>query len=155
MIITMENYQNRTIRFTAVLLLSVSILSCSKDLDAPTPAPLETGTLSASKTEVVVDITHPSDEAVKFAWSAPKNTLVAYKIVFTAGSKIDSVNVAANTVDKRFSNVELNDILVDNLDLEIGKAASVSVQVHAKVTINEKEASSNVVTISATPAVKG
>lgn len=151
----MENYKNRSTRFAVMLLLSVAILSCSKDLDAPTPAPLETGTLAASKTEVAIDITHPSDEAVKFTWSAPKNTLVAYKIVFTAGSKIDSVNVAANTVDKRFSNVELNDILVDNLDLEIGKAASVNVQVHAKVTINEKEASSNVVTISATPAVKG
>ena len=151
----MENYQNRNTRFVAMLLLSVTILSCSKDLDAPTPMPLETGTLSASKTEVVVDIAHPSDEAVKFAWSAPKNTLVAYKIVFTAGSKIDSVSVAANTVDKKFSNVELNDILVDNLGLEVGKAASVSVQVHAKVTINEKEALSNVVTISATPAVKG
>jgi hypothetical protein len=151
----MENYQNRTIRFAAMLLLSVTILSCSKDLDAPTPAPLETGTLSASKTEVVIDIARPSDEAVKFTWSASKNTLVAYKVIFTVGSKSDSVNVAANTVDKAFSNVELNDILVDNLDLEIGKAASVSVQVHAKVTINEKEASSNVVIISATPAVKG
>lgn len=150
----MEKQQKRNIGFAAILLLSIAIGSCSKDLDAPEPTPLTTGTLSTSKSEVVIDMTHPSDEAVKFTWSAEKNTLVAYKIIFTAGSKTDSVNVAANTVDKGFSNTELNDILVDNLDLEIDKPATVSVQVHAKVTINDKEASSNVVTISATPAVK-
>lgn len=150
----MKTHQNRIIGFAAILLLSIAIGSCSKDLDAPTPAPLTTGTLSASKSEVVIDMTRPSDEAVKFVWSAEKNTLVAYTVILTAGSKTDSVGVAANTVDKGFSNAELNDILVDNLDLEIGKPASVSVQVHAKVTINDKEASSNVVTISATPAAK-
>ncbi|MCD9019289.1 SusE domain-containing protein [Parachryseolinea silvisoli] len=151
----MEKYQIRNFGLAALLLLTLAILSCSKDLDAPEPLPLTTGTLSASKSEVVIDMTSPDNEAIKFTWSAEKNTLVAYNVIFTVGSKSDSVSVAANTVEKAFSNVELNNILVDNLDLEIDKAASVSVQVHAKVTINEKEASSNVVTISATPAVKG
>lgn len=151
----MEKYKTRNLGLAALLLLSMAILSCSKDLDAPEPTPLTTGTLSASKSEVVIDMTSPDNEAVKFTWSAEKNTLVTYNVIFTVGSKSGSVSVAANTVDKAFSNEELNNILVDNLALEIGKPASVSVQVHAKVTINDKEASSNVVTISATPAAKG
>jgi starch-binding outer membrane protein SusE/F len=150
----MEIYKNRNTGLVALLLLSIAMLSCSKDLDAPTPTPLETGTLSTSKSEVVVDMARPDDEAVKFSWATDKNTLVSYTLVFTAGAKTSTVDAGANIVDKGFSNKALNSILVDQLALEAGKAATVSIQVHAKVTINDKQADSNTITISATPAIK-
>jgi starch-binding outer membrane protein SusE/F len=149
----MKKYHTGNIGLAAFVLLCLTIVSCSKDLDAPTPTPLTTGTLTATKSDVVIDLTHPDDEAVKFAWSAEKNTLVAYTLVFTAASKTSTVDVAANVVDKGFSNSALNTILVDKLALQAGQAATVSVQVHAKVTINDKQADSNTITISATPAV--
>jgi len=143
------------LRAWGMLIALVTLASCNKDLDAPTPMPLETGTLSASKSEVMIDVAKPADEAVTFSWTAEKNTLIAYKLVLTSGDKTDSVDVANNTVSKKFSNAEFNDILLDKLGLEKGKLATIRVMVHAKVTINAKEASSNVVTISATPTEKG
>jgi hypothetical protein len=138
-----------------VLIMIAALVSCSHDLDAPTPAPLETGTLSASKTEVTIDIARPSDEAVKFSWSAEKNTLIEYKLILTAGTKSDSIDVQTNTVSKGFTNAEFNNILLDKLGLEIGKTVAINVVVRAKVTINDKEASSNAIAISATPSEKG
>lgn len=129
--------------------------SCSHDLDAPTPAPLETGTLSVSKSEVVIDIANPSNEAVTFAWTAPKNTMIVYKLIFTAGAKSDTVDVQSNTVSKKFTNAEFNNILVDNLGLEIGKVVQLNVVLHAKVTVNDKEATSEAITMSAMPSEKG
>jgi hypothetical protein len=142
---------------TAMLLLMMALLaSCSQELDAPIPAPLETGALSVSTSEVILDAPNkPADEAIKFTWATERNTLIKYKLIFTSGSKSDSVDVPLNTVTRVFSNAELNDFLLDNLDLEIGKVAEVDVRLYAEVTINDKTASSNEVTISVTPSPKG
>jgi starch-binding outer membrane protein SusE/F len=138
-----------------VLLLIVVMIACSHELDAPAPLPLETGTLSASKSDVVIDIANPSGEAVTFSWTAPKNTKIDYKLILSSGSASDTVSIQTNTVSKKFSNAELNDILLNELGLEIGEVASVDFVLHAKVTINDKEASSNKVTITVIPSEKG
>ena len=142
-------------RNAVLLTVIAALVSCSHELDAPTPAPLETGTLSASKSEVIIDIAKPADEAVKFSWTAEKNTLIEYKLILTTGTKSDSVDVQTNTVSKGFTNAEFNNILLDKLGLEIGKVVTINVIVHAKVTINDKEASSNAVTITTIPSEKG
>lgn len=135
-----------------VTLLMV-MLSCSKELDAPASPPLETGMLSASESAVVIDNTDPFGEAVTFSWTARKNSHVVYELVLRAGENSDTVEVSTE-VSKKFTNVELNTILVDELGLEIGEAADIDIVVNAtvvEIANNTKTASSNVITISVTP----
>jgi hypothetical protein len=55
-------------------------------------------------------------------------------------------------ISKEFTNAELNDILINKLQLEVGKAAEIKAVVHANVTISDKTVTSNAVTISVTPS---
>ncbi len=109
--------------------------------------------LSATKTDVVIDNDNPFDEAVTFSWTAKKNSHVVYKLILSSGDESDTVDVSTE-VGKKFTNVELNNILLDKLLLEIGVEANVDVIVHSKVVDiedNNKTASSNTLTISVTP----
>jgi hypothetical protein len=136
-----------------VLLLSVVIISCDRELDAPKIPPLETGELTASSSDVVIDNDNPYNEAVTFSWTAAKNSHIVYKLVLSAGDKSDTVDVSTE-VSKKFSNVELNNILLDELLLEIGVESNVNVTVYSKVVDienNNKTAESNTLTISVTP----
>lgn len=136
---------------TMLLPMIVTVISCRED--EPGHAPLDIGLLSASKTEVIVDYDKPVDEAVVFSWHAEKTPTIQYQLIFTSGSQVDTVNVSSE-VNKKFSHAELNRVLVDQLQLEIGKAANVAVQVLAKVVNSSKTGSSNVITISVTPSPK-
>lgn len=134
-------------------LLGMMVIACNHELDAPTIPPLETGALSASKSEIVIDNTKPVDEAVTFSWTAARNSHIVYKLILTAGSESDTMDLST-AVSKKFSNVELNNVLLDKLHLEIGQTADVNVVVHSKVVEiddNNKTAESNVITISVTP----
>jgi hypothetical protein len=148
------NYKDKVSFYSMIMvLLIVTMFSCSKELDAPASPPLETGTLSASESAVVIDNTDPFGEAVTFSWTARKNSHVVYELVLSAGENSDTVEVSTE-VSKKFTNVELNTILLDELGLEIGEAADVNIVVHSKVVQidnNNKTASSNVITISVTP----
>lgn len=136
---------------TLLLLMIVIMASCSED--GPGQAPLDIGLLSASTSEVIIDFDKPTEEVVEFSWHAEKTATIEYQLVFTAGGKTGRVDVLTE-VSKKFIHAELNRILVDDLQLEIGKAANVEVTVEAKVTTNNKTGSSNVITISATPSAK-
>lgn len=140
-----------------LLILSVLFFfsSCKKELKAPVPAPLDPGVLSASKDTVVIDAGSPAAEAVKFSWTAPKNSLIAYSIILFAGNKADTIAVPQNAVSKTFSNSELNNILVTNFGLPIGVNAAIKAVAIAKVTINDKEAKTNEITIHAIPVPTG
>lgn len=138
--------------FTAALLI---FSSCKKELAAPTPAPLDAGVLSASKDTVVIDAANPASEAVKFSWTASKNSLIAFSIILSVDDKTDTVAVPQNAVSKTFSNSELNNILVAKFGLPIGEAVVVKAFVIAKVTINDKEAKTNEISINATPVPTG
>lgn len=129
--------------------------ACKKELKAPEPFPLDPGVLSASKDTVVIDASNPGGESVTFSWTAAANSMIEYKMTLTAGNKTDTVTLAKNTVSKKFSNAELNGILVDKLSLPISEEAAVTVAVQANVPINGKTASTNSVTIKATPAPTG
>ncbi|RAV98139.1 SusF/SusE family outer membrane protein [Pseudochryseolinea flava] len=159
----MKNLNDKSMAYTgrgtgvvfscALLLFAIMISSCDKELDAPTIPPLETGTLSASKTTVVIDNTKPFDEAVSFTWTAKKNSHVVNKLILMSGEESDTVDVSTE-VNKKFTNVEFNGILLDELDLTVGEVASVNVIVYSAVVAiadNNKTASSNTITLSVTP----
>jgi hypothetical protein len=127
--------------------------SCKKTLNAPEPQPFETGVLSASKNDVVLDAAYnPDKEAVTFSLATEKNSLIYYTLILTSGDKSDSTAITQNTVSKLFTNSELNALLLDKLGLTIGVAADVKAQVEASIPINGKTAASNVVTIKVTPS---
>lgn len=152
----------RTMHVIHFCIASFSILislfffaSCSKELKAPVPLPFETGVLSASKNEVVINSSLPSDSAVVFSWTAEKNSLINYDLILTANDKSDTIIITQNRVSKLFTNGELNLILLDKLGLAVGVAVDLKAQVNASIPINGKTASSNTVTIKVTPATKG
>jgi hypothetical protein len=129
--------------------------ACKKELDAPIAAPLDPGVLSASKDTVNIDASNPGGEAVTFSWTAAANSMISYKLTLTAGTKTDTINIVSNALSKKFTNAELNSILVDKLGLAIGTQAVVTATVNATVPINGKTASTNTVTIKAKPAPTG
>lgn len=131
------------------------LVSCSKDLKAPIPAPLDAGVLSSSKDTVNIDAANPASEAVKFSWTAPANSLIAYTLIISSGSKTDSTKVATNSASKSFSNADLNNILVTKLGLPVSVLAEIKVTAIANVTINSNTATSNQITIKAKPAPTG
>ena len=129
--------------------------SCKKELDAPTPFPFETGTLTASKDVVVINSGAPSDSAVTYSWTADKNSLIYYSLVLSAGSKSDTVTITQNTAGKLFNNSELNGILVDKLGLTIGVSVDLTAVLIGNIPLIGKSDTSNAVTIKVTPAPKG
>lgn len=133
----------------------IFLASCSKELKAPEAAPLDPGVLSASANDVVINSGNPGDVAVTFNWTATSNSLIRYYLILSAGSASDTLTIAQNAVSKSFTNGELNTILVSKLGLAIGVVADLNVMAKADVTINDKEATTNVVTIKVTPAATG
>ena len=134
-------------------ILGMMAISCDHELDAPTIPPLETGMLSASKSEIIIDNTKPVEEAVTFSWTAARNSHIVYKLIMASGSESDTIDLST-AVSKKFSNVELNNILLDKLHLEIGQAAELTDVVRSEVVEidnNDKKAGSNAITISVTP----
>jgi len=144
-----------TSAFLLILTSSFLFVACKKELKAPEPAPLETGTLSTSKDTVAINAADPSGTAVTFSWTAASNSMITYKMRLTAGNKTDTVAIAQNTVSKKFTNAELNGILVDKLKLPIGQLSEVTVAVDALVPLNGKTATSNSITIKVKPAATG
>ena len=135
----------------STLTFLIFFASCSKELKAPEPQPLEIGILSASKSEVVLDAAYkPDKEAVTFSWGGYKNSLINYTLILTSGSKSDSIT--QNTVSRLFTNSELNSILLDKLGLMIGVTAEVKAQVKATIPSKGKTAESDVITIKVTPS---
>lgn len=129
--------------------------ACSKNLKAPEPQPLKTGTLSASADTVVIDAANPGGEATTLSWTAFANSLISYKVVLTSGSNTDTVTVPQNSASKKFTNAELNGILVDKFSLPIGTASKIQAMVYATVTTNGKTAVSNNIDLTVTPAPTG
>ena len=79
-----------------ILTSLIFFASCSKELKAPETLPFETGVLSASKNEVIINSSLPSDSAVAFSWTAEKNSLINYDLILTAHNKSDTVIIAQN-----------------------------------------------------------
>jgi starch-binding outer membrane protein SusE/F len=142
---------------TSFLILAALLIfsSCTKELKAPIPAPLDPGVLSASKDTVAIDASNPGSEAVKFSWTATQNSLIAYSLVLSADNKLDTVTVPQNAVSKSFTNSELNNILVTKFGLPIGTTVAVNAKVIAKVTINDNAATTNEITFHAIPVPTG
>lgn len=115
--------------------------------------PLDQVTLSVPRTDVVVDLANPSGEAVTLSWGSEKNVFIYYTITLMAGSRTAAVDVLAD-VSKEFTHVELNNILIDKLKMEVGKAAEVTAQIAASVIISDKVVKSNQVVFTATPKAK-
>jgi len=131
------------------------VVSCKKELKAPAPAALDAGVLSASKDTVNIDAANPGSEAVKFSWTAPANSLVAYSLLLSAGNKTDTVRVPQNASGKAFTNSELNNTAVTKFGLSVGVIAEIKVVAVASVTINSNTATSNQITIKVKPAPTG
>jgi starch-binding outer membrane protein SusE/F len=115
--------------------------------------PLETVTLSTARSQAIIDMVNPLGDAASFSWGNETNVFIEYKLVLTAGTKSETIDVLSE-IGKEFTNAEFNDILVDKLQLEVGKVATITAVVNASVTISDKKVSSNEVTISVTPSAK-
>jgi hypothetical protein len=138
------------------ILASLIFLSaCKKELKAPVAAPLDAGVLSASKDTVVIDAGNPGNEAVTFSWTAEPNSLITNSLIFSAGNATDTIVAAKNTISKKFTNAELNGILVDKLQLPVGVTTDVKVTVQAFVPINGNIDTTNTITVKMTPAATG
>ena len=131
------------------------LTACKKELKAPTLQPLEAGELTASKDTVVINSATPGDEAVTFSWSAFGNSLIENKLIITANGVSDTTVVGKNTVSRRFTNAELNSILVEKLSLVPNTEAEVQVMLQATVTLNNNTDTSNIITLKVTPAPTG
>lgn len=139
-----------------MIIALLCLASCDKELDAPVPFAFESGVLSASKTEVVVNAADPTGEAVTYSWSAFKNSSVDNILILTADGKTDTVNnIATYTDNKLLRNSELNDILIDSLGLTIGVTTDLKAVLVATNTTTGESVTSNAVTIQVTPAAKG
>lgn len=132
-------------------LMMFAAISCSED--EPGQAPLDVGLLSASTTEVIINYDTPTEEVVSFGWHAEKTPAIQYQVIFTSGANSRSVD-ALSEVSRKFTHAELNKILIDDLQLQIGQTANVEVVVKGKVTTSEKTGESNAITIAVTPSDK-
>ena len=137
--------------FSCFLLLA----ACKKELKAPTPQPLDAGELTASKDTVVINSATPGDEAVTFSWSALANSLIENKLIITANGVSDTTDVGTNTISRRFTNAELNNILVEKLSMTPNTEAEIQVMLQATVTLNNNIDTSNIITLKVTPAPTG
>jgi starch-binding outer membrane protein SusE/F len=138
--------------FAVVTLLLNVMISCSDDTNAPGQADLDIGTLSTSTSEVIIDNDKAVDEAITFSWNAERNSVIQNKLVFTAGDRVDTVDVFSN-VSVRFTHAEFDKILVNELQLAVGQTASVKAFVYAESTSNGKIKISNEVSITVVPTV--
>ncbi len=129
--------------------------SCKKELKAPASFPFETGELSASADNVIINAAKPGDEAITVTWDAFANSMVKNRLVLSNGNVKDTVDVASGAIRKRFNNGELNNILVDDLDMEIGVMADLSIMLVSYIPAKNLMATSNPVTIKVTPAATG
>lgn len=137
----------------SILALMVCFSACKKEPGAFTVFPLETGELTATQTEVVINSSTPSDEALKLSWSAAANSKINYGIIFKSAASTDTLKVTGTS--KTFTMGELNNIVVGKLGLEIGKPTDVTAIVQAFVPVNGKSALSNEITIKITAAPTG
>jgi len=129
--------------------------SCKKELKAPASFPFETGELSASADNVVINSARPGDEAVTLTWDAFTNSMIRYRLVLSNGEAKDSVEVASGAISKRFNNGELNNMLVDGLGMEIGIVADLVITLLGEIPSKNLSAVSNSITIKVTPAATG
>lgn len=131
------------------------LLACKKELSAPTPFPFETGELSASADNVVINSSSPGAEAVTVNWAAYPNSMIAHTLVLSYEDKKDSVAVPTGAVNRRLNHGELNNILVDKLEMEIGVESELTFTLLAQIPSKELSTTSNTVTIRVTPAPTG
>ncbi|MBG9377177.1 SusF/SusE family outer membrane protein [Panacibacter sp. DH6] len=138
-----------------LLLLVTGFTACKKELDAPTPFPFEAGNLVTSKDTVVIDAANPGNEAMTLTWDAFANSLIGNKVIITYGEATDTVSVASGATNKKFTNGELNNILVDNLGMAVDIEGDVQFTLLATITTKGDTAMSNTITVKITPAPTG
>lgn len=158
--ITMQVFYKRITNICSRLSLFIVLFitcftACKKELKAPKLFPLEAGTLSASKDTVAIDAANPGDEAVTFSWDAFANSKITNTLILSNGTATDSIKIASGATSKKFTNGELNNILVDVLGMEVGVETDVNFVLFAKISSNGDTALSNAVTVKITPAPTG
>jgi hypothetical protein len=140
-------YAKKLFSIVAFLIMT-AISSCE---DEPGRASLDVPLFVASRTEIIIDESKPATEAISFSWHVEKTPTIEYQLVFTAGPQSGAVDASSET-HKSLTNVQLNKILVDDLQLKPGEPATVTVEVQGKVTDGSNTGVSNPITISVTPA---
>lgn len=140
----------------SVLLFPAMLLgACDQTLEAPELQPFDAGVLSASLDEVVIDPAKPGEEAVTFTWTSFPSTLIQFTLELKYGDLTEPVVIPQNAAAKKFTNAELNNILVKKFGLPLGVPAEIQAIVHGAVTTKDLTDSTNPVTITVTPAAAG
>lgn len=109
--------------------------------------------LLVSKTDVVVDPVNPSGETVTLSWAPLRYMFVESQLTLTAGSKTATFDVSTD-VSKEFTNMDLNNILLDKFGVEVGQATAVAAQISGKALATDKIVKSDPVTFMATAVSK-
>lgn len=139
-----------SLRIYISLVTMALLVACDKTLDAPVIPPLEVSPLAASTSSFIVDSGSPGTEAVIFTWEGEtNNSQLEYNLIFTAGSKDDTVTIT-NAISKAFTYGEINPILLVGLGLEIGVSTDIEVVLQKRVKFNNKFVLSNPVLLNVT-----
>ena len=138
--------------WTAGLLLTQS---CSKELDAPTPLPFEVTDITASVDKVIINPSKPSEDALTVSWPAFANSMVSYKVLLANGDMQDSVTVASGATSKRFTQGELNAILVEKLKMTVNVEAKLDITLLGLIPSKNLSTTSKTISIQVVPGPVG
>ncbi len=133
----------------------IMVQSCSKELDAPTPLPFEITDITASADKVVINPSKPSEDALTVSWPAFSNSMISYKIILANGEQRDSVAVASGAISKRFTQGELNAILVEKLKMTVNVESKLDITVLGLIPSKTLSTTSKTISIQVVPGPVG
>lgn len=133
----------------------IMVQSCSKELDAPNPLPFEITDITASADKVVINPSKPSEDALTVSWPAFSNSMISYKIILANGEQRDSVAVASGAISKRFTQGELNAILVEKLKMTVNVESKLDITVLGLIPSKTLSTTSKTISIQVVPGPVG
>ncbi|HBW81590.1 MAG TPA: hypothetical protein DEF78_17570 [Sphingobacterium sp.] len=133
----------------------IMVQSCSKELDAPNPLPFEITNITASADKVVINPSKPSEDALTVSWPAFSNSMISYKIILANGEQRDSVAVASGAISKRFTQGELNAILVEKLKMTVNVESKLDITVLGLIPSKTLSTTSKTISIQVVPGPVG
>lgn len=154
------NMKSLVVRHAFVLTLltmayGLCMQSCKKELAAPEPLPFVVSDLTASADTIVINSSTPGDEAVTISWPAFANAMISYKVLLSTGDRVDSIAVAAGATSKRFSQGELNTVLVEKLKMSVNVKAPLDITVLATIPSKNLSTTSKTIRVQVVPAPVG
>jgi hypothetical protein len=109
--------------------------------------------LSTSKPDVAVNLINPAGETVALSWAPLRYMFIEGQLTLSVGSKTTTFDMSTD-ISKEFSNVALNNILLDTFGAEAGQATEVTAQIQGRALATDRTVTSEPVTFTVTPLAK-